>query len=119
MTLDNPVIVRGTRYYHVAQAVRAIGKVSGSTLRRWVKNGWTSFAFPLDPINRGGELLIPELKVRVLKEHFQDFPLRSRGSSGDERDDFRRESEALSLIAPRSPYSRRRLPKSRLFASHL
>ncbi len=69
-------------YYDIRGAVQIIESVSESTFRRWMINGWTSFGLSLDVIQRNGRLLIPELKVQVLRELFEESPLPWPGAPG-------------------------------------
>jgi hypothetical protein len=103
-------VIKEEPYYTVAAATRIISVVCKSTLRRWALKGWSSFGLSLDVIQRKGRLLLPELKVLVLKEFLEENPLPRPGSPANVRDAF---GEAVRLamfeyIRPRSAYSRAR-----------
>jgi hypothetical protein len=88
--------------------------VCESTLRRWTVNGWSSFGLSLDVVPRKGRLLLPELKVLVLKEFLEEHPLPRPGSPAGIRDEFREAVRlaAFDSIRPRTAYSRARSPHS-------
>ena len=102
--------IEGTPYFDVPSAARIIEAVSESTLKRWVIKGWTSFGLSLDIVQRNGRLLVPELKVFVVKDFLRSHPLPGRETSTNGRAEFKRAAELFSLIEPRSTYSRERRP---------
>ncbi len=106
-----PYVIRGEAYLDVNAAARLIEVVPQSTLRRWVKAGWTSFGMSLDVVQHQRQLLIPELCVRVVKEFLHDHPLPRPGMPRSERDAFKRAAQEFNLLRPRSTYSRARQPR--------
>ena len=106
-------VIRDEPHYTVADAARVIERVSESTLRRWVVNGWTSFDLSLDIVRRKRRLLIPELKVLVLKEFFDETPLPPRTAPAVVREEFRQAVRlaGFHFIRPRTAYSRARNPR--------
>jgi hypothetical protein len=107
--------IQGDRYYEIAAAARLLtGKVSKSTLRRWVTAGWTSFDFPLDIIRYRGRLLIPEHATDALIDILGEHALPKPGTPRSEREEFKR--VVLDFTIPSfSTYSRRRIPYLRLW----
>jgi len=106
-------VIKDEPHYTAAGASRIINAVSESTLRRWIVRGWSSFGLSLDIERRKGRLLIPELKVLVLREFLGAHRLPGRGSSAKIRAEFRQavKDAALGEIRARSSYSRARAPR--------
>jgi hypothetical protein len=106
-------VIKGEPHYNVAAAARIIEVVCESTLRRWTVNGWSSFGLSLDVVRRKGRLLLPELKVMVLKEFLEDHPLPRPDASASIRAEFRQAVRyaMFDYITPRSAYSRARTPR--------
>jgi hypothetical protein len=106
-------VIKEEPYYNVSAAARIIEVVCESTLRRWTINGWSSFGLSLDVVRRKGRLLLPELKVFVLKEFLEEHPLPSRGAPASVREEFRQAVKhgMYEYIRPRSAYSRARVGK--------
>lgn len=102
-----PRAIDRARYYDFVGVSRLLDMVSESTLRRWIRNGWTSFGLSLDVIERGGHLLVPELNVRVAREFLLENPLPKPGVRPSERRAFRKAAAMFSMVEPRSPYSRK------------
>jgi hypothetical protein len=105
-------VIKEEPYYDVPSAARIIKVVCPSTLRRWTVKGWSSFGLSLDVVRRNGHLLLPELKVMVLKEFLEDHPLpRPNAPSGDRMTFLKAVKGAMfEYIRPRTGYSRARNP---------
>jgi len=108
-------VIRGKPYVDPEAAVRIIdGAASETTIRRWIRMGWTSFGYTLDTIPYGGGFRSPKRTAEVVREFLHRHPLPSRATSSIDRRRFKRAAEALSLIEPRSSYSRARRPTVRI-----
>lgn len=105
------MVIKGEPHYHVGATARIIGAaVSETTLRRWVKAGWTSFGMSLDVERRKGRLLVPEITIDHLVEFLERHPLPRPGMPSAEVKRFRIAAYRLTVLRPRTAYSRARQP---------
>ena len=108
-----PRLRMSSRLINACEAARIIDNVHESTVRRWIKNGWTSFGYPLDVVVRKHRLVIPQFKALEVKEILQDHPLPPAGATRAEVEEFRRAVSLLCDVRPRSNYSYARRPKAK------